>query len=88
MALGGVYREDGFAVGFVGVKPSVRHRVRDLVRMAKAGRKILQDHALVVAFADRNESTADGLLRYFGFEHQRPTEIGEMYLWTNRHKAV
>lgn len=87
VAIGGVYREQGFVVGIAGLKPSVRHRKKDAVRFAREGLKILQDYRIVVAFADSNEPTADGLIKHLGFEHHGSTIAGEMYLWTNKHKA-
>lgn len=88
VAIGGVYREEGAMVGLVGVRHHVRHRRRDLALMAREGRKILQDYAFVVAFADKDEPTADGLIRHFGFEHHGSTKLGEVYLWTNKHKGA
>lgn len=84
VAIGGVYRERDMMIGIAGLRPHVRHRKKDAVRFARAGLKILQDYQIVVAFADKDEPTADGLLRHLGFEHHRSTIAGEMYLWINR----
>lgn len=87
VAIAGVYRDKEFMVGIAGLKPHARHRKRDAVRMAREGVKLLQNYSLVVAFADKDEKTADGLIGHLGFEHVGPTEYGEMYLWTNKRKA-
>lgn len=88
VAIGGVYRSQGLMIGIAGLRPHVRHRKKDAVRFARAGQKVLQGYPFVVAFADKDEPTAEGLIKHLGFEHRGSTEIGEMYLWTNKHKAL
>ena len=87
IAIGGVYRDKEFMVGIAGLRKHMRHRKREAVLMAREGRKILQKYPFVVAFADKNEPTADGLIKHFGFEYLRDTEFGRMYLWMSKPKA-
>lgn len=78
IAIGGVYREQRAMVGIAGLKPEMRSRKKDIVRMVKAGLNILQNYNTVVALPDKNEPTADAFIRHLGFER---TSEG-IYTWT------
>ena len=80
VAIGGVYRDKGAIVGIAGLKEEMRPRLRDIARMVKEGKKIIQDYPVVVAFADKNEPTADSFIRHLGFEHCGSHELGEVYV--------
>lgn len=82
VAIGGVYRDREVVVGIAGLKDVMRDRFKDVVRMVRAGQKIMQDYAYVVAFASEQEPTADSFIRHLGFQHLKRVENGEMYLWT------
>lgn len=79
IALGGVYRDNNAVVGIAGLKPPMRGRRKDIVRMIRATKELLQNYPVVLAFADRNEPTADGFIRHLGFDYVRPTPIGDLY---------
>lgn len=81
VAIGGVYRDPQVMVGIAGLKDVMRTRKKDIVRMVRAGRIILQQYANVIAFASKDEQTADAFIRHLGFSYIGATENGEVYQW-------
>ena len=81
IAFGGVYRDTENIVGVSGLKEAMRGRKKDIVRLVRAARKILQEYPRVVAYASEQEGTADGFMKHLGFKHQGRTANGETYLW-------
>lgn len=79
VAIGGVYRDANAIVGIAGATPEIRARKKDVVRMIRAVKEILQNYPVVLAFADKDEPTADSFIRHLGFEYVRPTPTGDLY---------
>lgn len=81
VAIGGVYRDTNAVVGIAGATQEMRQRKKDVIHMIRAVKELLQKYPVVIAFADRNEPTADSFIRHLGFEYVRPTPQGEMFVW-------
>lgn len=71
VGIGGLTSEPGQAVAFIDLKPEAKQHKKALVRALRTGYdKLMRDNKLpIIAVADPNEPTAEGLLKHFGFEH-------------------
>jgi hypothetical protein len=79
VAIGGVYRDANAVVGIAGVAQEMRQRKKDLIRMIRAVKELLQKYPVVLTFADVKEPTADSFIRHLGFEYVKPTPQGDLY---------
>jgi hypothetical protein len=59
---------------------------RAMVAVVKSARKMLQEYPYVIAFADKDEPTADGFLRHTGFRYAGSSPQGEVYEWLTHYQ--
>ena|SRR5688572_18600318 len=71
MGIGGLTSEVGQVVAFIDLKPEAKKYKKSLVRALWTGyEKLMRGNKVpIIAVADPNEPTAEGLLKHFGFEH-------------------
>jgi len=77
----GVQFFKGQMLGFTKFKDAAKVHKRAMVAMVKSARKMLQEYPYVIAFADKDEPTADGFIRHIGFQYAGSSPQGEVYEW-------
>ena len=82
VAVGGVFIQDGAAIGFSEIKDGVPRPKKHIIKTALGVLKLFRQHPEVMAFANADEPSAPRFLEYLGFaptgEH---TANGDVYLW-------
>lgn len=81
VALFGIYRTPDTFVAFCRGGSDIRRRKKDVVRIVRFFKELLQNYPVVVAWADRNEPTSHSLIHHVGFEFVRSTDKGELFTW-------
>jgi hypothetical protein len=88
IALAGVYRTPHNVIAFAGLRPVMRERKKDVVRMARRVKQLLQVYPLVVAFADRSEPTSHRFINHMGFRYWGPSTHGDMFVWETQQQQA
>lgn len=80
-ALAGVQLVGGGAACFSVLSAKARGQKRCVVQGVRLLRKILEDHKGVIAYATKEEPTADAFIRHVGFKHLGSSHRGEVYCY-------
>lgn len=81
IAVAGVLRSS-YLVAFSEMKEAMRGRKKDIVRMACANMNAIRSRNLpVIALANKDEPTAESLMKHLGFVYLGSTPNGEVFSW-------
>ena len=80
-AIWGVQLSKGDVVAFSTVNEKARGDKRAILACVRASKELLQKHPHVIAYADKDEPTADAFIRHCGFVHVGSSNRGEVYLY-------